>query len=340
MTRSPTPSTPTPSTTAARRRFLSGLQPSGQLHLGNYFGAIVQHVQNQNGTDSLYFVADLHALTTVADAAQLRRNTYEVAATYLALGLDPERCIFFRQSDIPEICEITWLLMTATPFGELERAHSYKDKISRGIAASAGLFTYPVLMAADILAYDSTHVPVGKDQVQHIEMTREMGRGFNARYGAEVFVLPDPLLNEQPLVPGLDGAKMSKSYDNHIPIMLEGKALKKRLAKIVTDSKGLDDAKDPETCNIFKLYSLFASADEKNEMAEKYRRGGFGYGHAKDALQQKIEQTFAAARPRFESLMNDTTAIEAVFAKGAQKARTIAAATLARARRACGVGAP
>lgn len=322
------------------RRFLSGLQPSGQLHLGNYFGAIVQHLQNQNGDDSLYFVADLHALTTLADAAQLRRYTYEVAATYLALGLDPDRCIFFRQSDVPEVCEITWLLMTATPFGELERAHSYKDKLARGLAASAGLFTYPVLMAADILAYDSTHVPVGKDQVQHIEMTREMARGFNARYGAEVFVLPDPLQNERPLVPGLDGAKMSKSYDNHIPIMIEGKALKKRLAKIVTDSKGLEEPKDPDTCNIFKLYSLFASDAEKNEMAERYRRGGMGYGHAKDALQQKIESTFADARPRFERWNNDPAAIEAVFATGARKARAIAGATLARARRACGVGVP
>lgn len=325
---------------APRRRLLSGLQPSGQLHLGNYFGAIVQHLRNQNGEDSLYFVADLHALTTIADAALLRRYTYEVAATYLALGLDPERCIFFRQSDIPEICEITWLLMTAAPFGELERAHSYKDKLARGIAASAGLVTYPVLMAADILAYDSTHVPVGKDQVQHIEMTREMARGFNARYGADVFVLPDPMLNEQPIVPGLDGAKMSKSYDNHIPIMLEGKALKKRLAKIVTDSKGLDDPKDPENCNIFKLFSLFASESEKKEMAENYRRGGFGYGHAKDALQKKIEERFADARPRFETLMNDPAAIEAVFAVGARKARVLASATLARARRACGVGVP
>jgi len=330
----------TASSPPQHRRFLSGLQPSGQLHLGNYFGAIVQHLQNQNGDDSLYFVADLHALTTLADAAQLRRYTYEVAATYLALGLDPDRCIFFRQSDVPEVCEITWLLMTATPFGELERAHSYKDKLARGLAASAGLFTYPVLMAADILAYDSTHVPVGKDQVQHIEMTREMARGFNARYGAEVFVLPDPLQNERPLVPGLDGAKMSKSYDNHIPIMIEGKALKKRLAKIVTDSKGLEEPKDPDTCNIFKLYSLFASDAEKNEMAERYRRGGMGYGHAKDALQQKIESTFQDARPRFERWNNDPAAIEAVFAAGAKKARAIAGATLARARKACGVGVP
>ncbi len=328
----------TTSSATAPRRFLSGIQPSGQLHLGNYFGAIVQHLANQDGERSFYFIADYHALTSQSDGATVRRFTLEVAATYLALGLDPDRCVFFRQSDIPEVCELMWMLLTAAPVGELERAHAYKDKLARGIAPMAGVLTYPVLMAADILAYDSTHVPVGKDQVQHLEMTREMARGFNARYGAEIFVMPDALLNSTPTVPGLDGAKMSKSYDNHIPIMLSGKPLKKRLAKIVTDSKGLEDVKDPDTCNVFKLYSLFASPAEKEEMAKKYRAGGYGYGHAKEALFEKIETRFADARVRFEALLKDPPQVEAILAKGAAKARPIARRTLNRARAACGLG--
>lgn len=325
---------------APRRRFLSGIQPSGQLHLGNYFGAIAQHVANQHGDDSFYFIADLHALTTLSDPALIRQYSIEVAATYLALGIDPDACVFFRQSDIPEIPQLMWMLLTATPKGELERATSYKDKVARGLPASAGLFTYPVLMAADIMAYDATHVPVGKDQLQHLEMAREMGRGFNARFNAEVFVLPDAHLSEAPLVPGMDGAKMSKSYDNHIPIMLSGKPLKKRLAKIVTDSKGLEEPKDPETCNIFKLFSLFASPAEREEMAERYRRGGMGYGHAKEALQQKIEERFATARTRYDELLAHPTRIDELMARGARKARAYAQETLARARRATGLGPP
>jgi tryptophanyl-tRNA synthetase len=331
---------PAPSAPPARaKRLLSGIQPSGQLHLGNYFGAMIQHLGGQDGARSIYFIADFHALTTVTDGAVLRDYTLEVAATYLALGLDPERCVFFRQSDVPEVCELTWLLLTATPFGELERAHSYKDKTARGLAASGALFTYPALMAADILAYDADLVPVGKDQVQHIEIAREIARGFHARYGREVFVLPEAMLNTAPTVPGLDGQKMSKSYDNHIPIFLTGKALKKRLAQIVTDSRTLEEPKDPSTCNVFALYSLFASEDERAVMADAYRRGGYGYGHAKDALREKIETRFADARDRFAKLRGDEDAIERVLALGAAKARPLARATLDRARAACGLAA-
>lgn len=320
------------------RRFLSGIQPSGELHLGNYFGAIRQFVDNQVPGHSFYFIANYHALTTVHDPESLRRSTFDVAAVYLACGIDPEQSVFFRQSDVPEVTELTWLLLTVTGTGLLERAHSYKDKTARGVEASAGLFTYPVLMAADILAYDSEVVPVGKDQVQHLEMTRDMARAFNHRYGEEVFKIPEARLSPQAMVvPGIDGQKMSKSYDNHIPIMASGKALKKRVMSIVTDSKSVEDPKDPDTCTVFKLYSLFATEAERDEMAARYRAGGMGYGEAKKALLYKIESFFAPMRERYEALRKNPDEVEDILREGGRKAREVARRVTDRARSACGL---
>ncbi len=318
-------------------RYLSGIQPSGSLHLGNYFGAILQHLAAQEAGRSFYFIANYHALTTVHDAAQLRAYTFEAAATYLALGLDPERSIIFRQSDVPEVTELTWLLLTATPMGELERAVSYKDKTAKGLPASAGLFIYPVLMAADILGYDATVVPVGKDQVQHLEMAREFARAFNHQYGQPVFIEPRHQLSKGAAVPGLDGQKMSKSYDNTIPIFASGKPLKKLVGRIVTDSKAMGSPLDPDTCSVFALYALFATDDEKAEMADKYRKGAIGYGDAKKALMEKIEATFAGARARFAELNADPSVVEDVLREGGKKAREVAREVTDRARAACGL---
>jgi tryptophanyl-tRNA synthetase len=318
-------------------RFLSGIQPSGDLHLGNYFGAMVQHLENQAAGNSFYFIANYHALTTIQDAEVLRRNTFDVAASYLAMGLDPARATLFRQSDVPEVTELTWLLLTVTPMGLLERAVSYKDKVARGLSASGGLFTYPALMAADILAYDSNVVPVGADQVQHLEMTRDMAGAFNRIYDSEVFVLPEARLNEAKIVPGVDGQKMSKSYGNGIPLFLAGKKLKKRVMSIVTDSTPVEDAKDPDGCTVFQLYSLFASDDEKAALAERYRAGGMGYGDAKKALLEKVDAHFAPGRDRYAELQADPSYVEDVLRDGAAKARAVARQVVDRARAACGV---
>jgi tryptophanyl-tRNA synthetase len=318
-------------------RYLSGIQPSGQLHLGNYFGAIRQHLELQHAGNSFYFLANYHALTSVNDAEKLRGFTFEAAVTYLALGLDPERSVFFRQSDIPEVTELMWLLMSVTPMGELERAVSYKDKIAKGIAPLAGLFTYPVLMAADILAYDSTCVPVGADQIQHIEMTREFARAFNHIYGAPVFTLPTHRLSVGATVPGIDGQKMSKSYGNTIPLFLTGKPLWKLVSNIKTDSTPVEAPKNPDTCNVFAIYALFANATEKAEMAERYARGGMGYGDVKKALYEKIEEHFADARARRDRLVKDPSFVDDVLRQGAVKARAVARAVTDRARAACGV---
>src|SRR6516225_8007456 len=251
---------------AGTKRFLSGIQPSGKLHLGNYFGAIKQHIALQNEGTSLYFIADYHALTTVQDAKVLRDNTRDVALDYLALGLDPDKCIFFRQSDVPEVTELAWILATVTNMGLLERAVSYKEKVDKGIEASVGLFTYPMLMAADILIYRSHLVPVGRDQVQHIEMTQDMAGKFNRAY-REIFPIPEYHLDKESKVPGLDGQKMSKSYGNTIGVFAEGKPLERTVMGIKTDSTPLGSPLNPEGCNVFALYSLFATADEKAEMA-------------------------------------------------------------------------
>src|ERR1700757_423184 len=265
------------------QRILSGVQPSGKLHLGNYFGAIKQHIALQNEAECFYFIADYHALTTLQDPVALRENVQDVALAYLALGLDPEKAAFFRQSDVPEVTELTWILSMVTNMGLLERAVSYKEKIEKGIEAGVGLFTYPILMASDILIYRSHLVPVGKDQVQHIEMTQDMAGRFNRAY-KEVFPIPNYRLDKASKVLGTDGQKMSKSYGNTIDIFAEGKPLKKTVMSIKTDSTPLGSPLNPETDNVFALLGLVASEAEMAEMAEKYRHGKVGYGDAKTAL--------------------------------------------------------
>jgi tryptophanyl-tRNA synthetase len=321
-------------------RILSGLQPSGEPHLGNYFGAIEQHIRLQTEGDALYFIADYHALTTVHDAARLRALTIEVAATYLALGLDPKKAAFFRQSDIPEVTELTWLLSAVTGMGLLERAHSYKDKIANGIHASVGLFTYPALMSADILIYKSNLVPVGQDQVQHVEIAQDMAQSFNAAFKREVLVRPEARLSRAPKVPGTDGQKMSKSYGNAIPVFARGKQLKKLVGTIATDSKDFTkEPLDPSTCKVFALWELFATEEEKAEMRDRYVNDrSFGYGHAKQALMAKMEERFGAAAERYEALKARPSDIEDVLREGARRARAIARATLDEAREAVGLG--
>jgi tryptophanyl-tRNA synthetase len=321
----------------AQPRILSGVQPSGKLHLGNYFGAIKHHIDLQTQGEAYYFIANFHALTTVNDAGLLRQLTHDVALDYLALGLDPERATFFRQSDVPEVCELTWLLSTVTGMGLLERAVSYKDKIARGIPARVGLFTYPVLMAADILAYDSDIVPVGADQVQHVEMTRDMAGHFNTIYG-DTFKLPAARVEQATArVPGVDGQKMSKSYDNAIGIFDEGKALKNRVMGIVTDSTPVEAPKDPQKSVIYQIYSLVATAEETAQMAERFIMGGYGYGDAKKALLAALEQYFGPFRERRRQLEADAAYVEDVLVTGAHRAREVARAVLSRARVACGI---
>jgi tryptophanyl-tRNA synthetase len=351
---------------SAPQRILSGVQPSGKLHLGNYFGAIKQHIELQERGNAFYFIADYHALTTLKQAEEaeagaaaknkslkarpardiLRDNVHDVALDYLALGLDPAKATFYRQSDVPEVTELTWLLSTVTGMGLLERAHSYKDKIENGITPSVGLFTYPVLMAADILAIRSHLVPVGKDQVQHLEMTRDMAGYFNQAYG-EIFPEPQERLDETAQVPGTDGRKMSKSYGNTIEIFAEGKPLKNAVMGIKTDSTPVDQPKNPETCNAFAMYRLFATVEEQMNLAELYRdpmkdaasRGGraFGYGDAKTLLLAKIDAYFAPAREKRKQLAAAPDYVEGVLRDGARKARAEAKETLSLARQAIGM---
>lgn len=318
-------------------RILSGIQPSGKLHLGNYFGMMRPALHLQEQGEAYLFIANYHALTTVRDPEQLRRDTWNVALDFLACGLDPQRTVFFRQSDVPEVHELAWLLSIVTPVGLLERCHSYKDKIAKGIAPTHGLFAYPVLMAADILIYQSNVVPVGRDQKQHLEVTRDIAIKFNNEYG-EVFTVPEPYIpDEVAVVPGLDGQKMSKSYGNTIELFGDPKETRARIMKIVTDSKGLEDAKDPETCSIFSLYKLFANEAQRAEMVANYRGGNYGYGHAKKALAAIFEETFAPFRAKREELSRNPDYVEEVLRKGAEKARAESAKTVDRARRAVGL---
>jgi len=262
-------------------RSLSGIQPSGTLHIGNYFGAIKQFIENQGTYEGFYFVADYHALTSSPEPAALRKNTYDIILDYMALGLDPKISTILLQSDIPEVTELAWILSNVTPVALLERAHSYKDKIAKGIAANQGLFFYPVLMAADILIYDSDIVPVGKDQKQHVEITRDIAIKFNSIYG-DIFKLPQEVIKESvAVVPGTDGQKMSKTYQNTIEMFAPEKELKKQIMKIVTDSTPLEEPKDPDKCNVFALYKLFADETQIKDIRNKYESGNFGYGHAK-----------------------------------------------------------
>ena len=324
-------------TTNERLRILSGIQPSGALHVGNYFGAMRQHVALQDQGEAFYFIANYHALTTVNDAELLRGYTRDVALDYLAVGLDPERATFFRQSDVPEVCELTWMLSTVTGMGLLERAVSYKDKIARGIAPRVGLFTYPVLMAADILAYDADIVPVGADQVQHVEMTRDMAGSFNATYG-ETLRIPEARIEEATArVPGTDGQKMSKSYGNTIGIFDEGKTLKTRVMGIVTDSTPVEAPKEPETNTIYQLYTLVASKEDAADMAERFRTGGYGYGEAKKRLLEAIDLYFKPFRERRKELAADPEGLERVMRRGAERARDEALEVVGRVRHACGI---
>ncbi len=283
-------------------RVLSGIQPTGRFHWGNYFGAIRQYLELQDQAEAFFFIANLHALTTVRDRDLLRQNTRDAALDLLALGVDPNKATLFVQSDVPEVCELYWLLMSGTPMGLLERCVAFKEKKERGISADAGLFSYPVLQAADILAYDADTVPVGADQVQHIEVCRNIAGSFNHSFG-EVFVMPKAKIVEATAkVPGLDGEKMSKSYNNTIEVFEPVKAMRKKVMRITTDARPMEDPKEPEGDHLFQLYSLFASDTQREEMAALYRRGGFGYGQIKTALADIAESHFAEARERRESL--------------------------------------
>jgi tryptophanyl-tRNA synthetase len=326
----------TTATTPQPKRILSGVQPTGKLHLGNYFGAVRQHIALQDEGPCFYFIADYHSLTTIHDAAVLRQNTLDVALDYLALGLDPDKAVFFRQSDIPEVTELAWILSTVTNMGLLERAVSYKEKIERGIDASVGLFFYPVLMAADILIYRSNVVPVGKDQVQHIEMTQDIAGKFNNAFG-KVFPIPTYRLDKESKVPGVDGQKMSKSYGNTIEIFAEGKPLQKTVMAIVTDSTPVEAPKDSEKCNVFALYSLFANDEEKAALAARYRAGGMGFGEAKKQLLEKINAHFGPARERRKQLAAQPEQVEVVLRRGAERARMEARKTVALVREAVGM---
>jgi tryptophanyl-tRNA synthetase len=320
-------------------RILSGVQPSGRLHLGNYFGAIQQHLELQNLPDAepFYFIADFHAQTSVQDAAQLREHIQGVALDYLALGLDPKKTVFFRQSDVPEVTELAWMLGCVTGMGLLERAHSYKDKVAKGLTPCVGLFYYPVLMAADILIYKSNLVPVGQDQVQHIEMAQDMAQHFNRAYGCEVLARPEPKLSASPKVPGLDGEKMSKSYGNTIDLRMNGGELKKAVMAVKTDSTPVEAPKDPEKCNVFALHALFASDAEREALADRYRAGGMGYGEAKKLLLDKIDAYFAPYRARRAELEKKPDYVRQVLADGAARARAVARRTLDECKRAAGL---
>ena len=305
-------------------RILSGIQPSGTIHIGNYFGMIKKMIESQDDGELFAFIASYHALTSVKDKEFLQKNIFEAAVNFLALGIDPEKSTFWVQSDVPEVLELYWLLSNHTPMGLLERAHSYKDKTARGISSNHGLFSYPVLMAADILLFDSNIVPVGKDQIQHVEMTRDIANTFNNTYG-EILVLPEAKVDDNvATVPGTDGAKMSKSYGNTIDMFGSKKSLKKQVMKIVTDSKELDEPKDYVTCNVYKLCELFMDQEELIHMQKRYAAPGEGYGHFKLALLDKINEHFEPYSKKREYYINNPNEVKEVLAFGASKARKIA----------------
>lgn len=309
-------------------KILSGIQPSGQLHIGNYFGMMQTMISHMETSDLYVFIVDLHAMTSVHDRDRLAKGTLEAAADFLALGLDPDRCTFWVQSDVPEVCELTWVLSTIAPMGLIERCHSYKDKIANGIEPSHGLFSYPVLMAADILLYQADQVPVGQDQKQHLEVARDLAQKFNHLFG-ETFVIPEPAINKAlATVPGLDGRKMSKSYDNTIPIFLEGKALKKRIMAIETDATPVEEPKDPDKCNLFALLQLFAPPARLQEVRDLYVNGGAAYGYIKLELLDLISDYFAEARKKKAEYLADPAMLRQILKKGADKARAKAMVTL------------
>lgn len=318
-------------------RVLSGIQPTGRFHWGNYFGAIRQYISLQHEHEGYYFIANLHALTTVRDKAKLEQDTLDAALDLLGLGLDPDKVTLFVQSDVPEVSELCWILLTGTPMGLLERCVAYKDKKANGLHAEAGLFTYPVLMSADILAYDANLVPVGADQIQHIEVCRDLAASFNHKFG-ETFVLPKPyVVEDSAKVPGLDGQKMSKSYNNTIEVFEDLKAQRKKIMRIETDSRPMEEPKDPDGDNLFQLYRLLGSEAQRETMSTQYRAGGFGYGMVKKALADVAEAYFAEARARRAEYAANLPRVKEVLAAGAAKARLQARKVLERAQEHCGL---
>jgi tryptophanyl-tRNA synthetase len=326
---------------------LTGIKPTGQVHIGNYLGAIKQALQLSDTYNARYFIADYHALNTVKSAEELQESTYSVAATWIACGLDPEKVLLYRQSDVPETFELSTFLMSFTAKGLMNRAHAYKDKKQKNedagkeqdFGVNMGLFTYPILMAADILLFDTDIVPVGKDQIQHVEITADVAGAINHCYKSELLTIPKPVFQSSTeVVQGLDGRKMSKSYDNTIPLFMPTKKLRKLVMKIVTNSQEVDEVKDPDTCNVFAIYKLFANEQQQEDLKARYRAGGLGWGHAKQELFEILEETFAEKRQRYDELMADKTYLDKVLADGAAKARVIAAATIVRLRNAAGIG--
>ncbi len=322
-------------------RILTGIQSTGTPHLGNILGAILPALElsKASSNEAFYFVANLHTLTSLKDAEAIKQNTYSVAAAWLAFGLDTNKNTFYRQSDLPEVCELTWYLNCFTPIPMLENAHSFKDKSAKFSKdrINVGLFDYPVLMTSDILLYDAEFVPVGKDQKQHLEITRDLASAFNHQFGEDIFIIPEPMINEKVMIiPGTDGQKMSKSYGNFIDIFLPKKQLKKQVMSIVTDSTPLEEPKNPDTCNVFKIYSLLGTDEQIIELRTNYEGGNFGYGHAKTALLELILEKFATERAAYDSFISNPELLEQEFKKGAEKARSTAQATLKRVRKVLG----
>ncbi|WP_422362293.1 tryptophan--tRNA ligase [Reichenbachiella sp.] len=319
-------------------RVLTGIQSSGRPHLGNLLGAIMPAIglTEKEGQESLLFIADLHSFTTIKDPAIRQENTKSIAAAWLACGLDTSKSIFYRQSKIPEVCELTWFLNCVTPYPMLANAHSFKDKAGRLSDVNAGLFDYPVLMAADILMYDAEIVPVGKDQRQHIEMTRDIAKAFNNQFG-EVFVIPEAKIDDEVMtIPGTDGQKMSKSYGNIIDVFMPEKKLKKNVMSILTDSTPMEEPKNPDTCNVYNIFKTIASEEQKNEMRKNYEGGNYGYGHAKTALFELMLDKFSEERNQFDHFMNNEQAIEQHLQEGEEKARAIARDVLGRVKNTIG----
>ncbi len=325
---------------------LTGIKPTGTIHIGNYFGAIKPALELSKSYEARYFIADYHALNQIKDPKELRQRILEVAAAWLACGLDPEKVVFYRQSSVPETFELSTILMAFTSKGLMNRAHAYKacvqenqekgEDVDSGV--NMGLFTYPVLMAADILLFDTDMVPVGKDQVQHVEMAQDIAQSINFNYKAEALRIPQALVRaDSAIVPGLDGRKMSKSYDNVIPLCAPEKTLRKLIMKIVTNSQPVEEAKDPDACPVFAFYKLFATAEEQAALAGRYRAGGMGWGEAKEALFQAVNRELSPIRERYEAVMSDIPGLEKILAMGAEKARAIAAGTIARLRKATGM---
>ncbi|BCR05997.1 tryptophan--tRNA ligase [Desulfuromonas versatilis] len=318
-------------------RILSGIQPSGSLHLGNYFGMMKKMIEYQEQQELFCFIANYHAMTSLSDGKALARGTIEAAANFLALGMDPEKSIFWVQSDLPEVQELTWVLSNFTPMGLLERCHSYKDKVARGVHPNHGLFAYPVLMTADILLFQSERVPVGKDQKQHLEVARDIAIKFNNEYG-EVFTVPEAEIDEQvATVPGIDGQKMSKSYGNAIDLFLEEKALRKQVMRIVTDPTPVEEPKDPDKCNVFQIYRLFLDKEQEATLRRRYTAGGLAYGEVKQELFETIRDFFAPYAERRKELLANPEGIRAILAQGAEKARYAGLKTLRKVRKKTGL---